>query len=158
MITCQFEDGNKASLRHAIVHPLVINENNQILLVRRAPKLLEGGKWSFPSGFVDRDETLEECVKREVMEEAGWEVKVISLISVVDNPNRPNDGERQNICFNYLCKPVKKVGESDWEVTEQKWFDLNKLPPQPEIAFDHYQVMQSYLKNPDARPNITIIS
>lgn len=157
MLTCTFEDGNKASLRHAIAHALVIKDN-QILLIRRAQKLLEGGKWAFPGGFVDRDEILEKAVKREVKEESGWEVDVVSLISIIDNPDRPNDAGRQNIAFNYLCEATQKTGEPDWEVTEQKWFDLDKLPPQEEIAFDHYQVIQSYLKNPKARPEIIMIS
>lgn len=157
MITCQFEEGNQASLRHAVIHALMIRDN-QILLTRRAEKLLEGGKWSLPGGFIDRDETIEEAVRREVKEESGWEIKVISLISIIDNPKRPNDADRQNIAFNYLCEATKKTGESDWEVTEQKWFDLGQLPPHEEIAFDHYHVIQTYLKNPDARPEIILIS
>ena len=66
------------------------------------------------------------------------------------------DAGRQNIAFNYLCEPIQKVGESDDEVTDQKWFDLDKLPPLAEIAFDHYQVIQTYLGNPSAGPEITI--
>ncbi|MEK7556846.1 MAG: NUDIX hydrolase [Patescibacteria group bacterium] len=157
MLTCTFEDANKASLRHAIVHALVI-KGSKILLVRRAEKLIEGGKWGFPGGFVDRDETLEEAVKREVKEEAGWDIEVTSLISIIDNPNRPRDADRQNIAFNYLCKAIEKTGESDWEVTEQKWFDLHSLPREKEIAFDHYQVIQNYLQHPEARPEITMLS
>jgi 8-oxo-dGTP diphosphatase len=157
MITCIFENGKKAGLRHAVVHPLVL-KGNQILLIRRAKQLLEGGKWGFPGGYMDRDETLETCVKREVKEETGWEVNRIKLISIMDSPHRPNIADRQDVAFNFTCKAVKKTGESDWEVTEQRWFDLDTLPPKKEIAFDHFQVIRSYIKDKKGTKGVTIIS
>ena len=57
MITCAFEDGHPARLRHVVVHAVVEREG-ALLLVRRAAHLLEGGKWGLPGGFVDRDETV----------------------------------------------------------------------------------------------------
>jgi hypothetical protein len=59
MINCVFEDGSRASLRHIVVHALVEKEE-ALLLVRRAPHLLEGGKVGLPGGFLDRDESLSE--------------------------------------------------------------------------------------------------
>lgn len=157
MITCKFEDGNDALLRHAVVHALVI-KGKKILLTRRSPKLLEGGKWSFAGGYVDQDETIEQAVIREVREETGWQVTNVQLISIIDNPKRPNDANRQNIAFNYTCRAVKKIGESDWEVTEQEWFDFDKLPKKEEIAFDHYQVIESYLADKKITKGIKMIS
>lgn len=59
MIDCQFENGSKANLRHAVVHCLVI-ENGKILLVKRSEKIIEGGKWGFPGGFLDQGEDIKE--------------------------------------------------------------------------------------------------
>jgi 8-oxo-dGTP diphosphatase len=157
MITCKFENGNEALLRHVVVHALMIKDN-KMLLARRAPELLEGGKWGLAGGYMDRDETLEQAVRREVQEETGWQVADVQLISVIDNPNRPNENARQNIAFNYVCEAVKKTGESDGEVTEQKWFDLKKLPKKDEVAFDHYQIIQSYLQDKKVTKEVTIIS
>jgi ADP-ribose pyrophosphatase YjhB (NUDIX family) len=158
MVTCKFEDGGDAALRHAVVHALVLNQDNQILLTRRSPKLTEGGKWSFAGGYMDRDETLQETVAREVHEETGWEVQNIRFLSVLDSPERPNDVDRQNVAFNYVCEVVKQTGEPDWEVTEQQWFEFDKLPPQSEIAFDHYAVIQWYLKNKDKNHNDIVLN
>ena len=147
MIKCTFENGSKASLRHAIIDALVLNSKNQMLLVKRSKeKLLEGGKWALPGGFVERDETLEETVTREVREETGWEVKDLKLLRIIDNPNRPNE-DRQNIAFVYVCRVVRKTGEADQESTEQRWFKLSKLPTKEEFAFDHLQDIEFYLKS-----------
>ncbi len=43
MIGCTFENGNHASLRHVVVDNLVL-QGDRILLVKRAPALIEGGK------------------------------------------------------------------------------------------------------------------
>ena len=144
MINCTFEDGNKASLRHVTVDTLVLKEG-KILLVKRINKLLEGNKWGLVGGFVERNETLLEAVKREVLEETGWEVKDVSLLRIKDWPDRPLE-DRQNISFVYFCKAVKKSGRADWESDEQKWFELSKVPPANQIAFDHAQDIEFYKK------------
>ena len=58
MIRCTFESGTAATLRHVVLHA-VVEKDGALLLVRRAERLTEGGKWGLPGGFLDRDETLE---------------------------------------------------------------------------------------------------
>ena len=111
MLTCIFEDGGKASLRHAIVDTLVLKDG-KLLLVKRTGKLLEGGKWALVGGFVDRDETLAQAAAREVMEETGWTVKDMTLLRINDSPSRPHE-DRQNVAFVFFCTAVEKSGEAD---------------------------------------------
>ena len=143
MILCQFEDGAKAHLRHAVVDALVV-ENNKILLVRRTPKLLEGGKYALPGGYVDPHETLEACVLRELKEETGYTAHIEKLLFIVDNPHRKNDA-RQNLSFVYKMKSFKKEGTPDWENTEVGWFSLDALPSETDMAFDHASIIKKYL-------------
>lgn len=145
MINCTFENGNKNSLRHVVVDMLIV-KNNQILLVKRAPHLLNGNLYALVGGFVERNETTKQAVIREAMEETGYKVKVISLFRIIDHPNRKNEN-RQNISFVYLVEPLDKVGKSDHEVKELKWFDLDKLPLQEEFAFDHLDNVKLYLQH-----------
>jgi ADP-ribose pyrophosphatase YjhB (NUDIX family) len=145
MITCAFEDGGKASLRHVVVDTLVL-KNNKILLVKRADKLLEGGKWGLIGGFADRDENLMQTVGREVFEETGYRVSGIKLLTIRDNPDRPHE-DRQNISFVFFCKAGEKEGNADQESTSQEWFSFNNLPKEEELAFDHYQDIQLYLSH-----------
>lgn len=148
MLTCEFEDGGKAQLRHVTVHALVLKEN-KLLLVKRSEKIIEGGKWGLPSGYVNRDERIEDAVLRELKEETGWEGKVISLFRINSEPHRPNDAERQNIAMEFLIEPTNEVGEPDWEQTEVEWFDLEEINL-GEMAFDHgdtIKLLIEYQKN-----------
>lgn len=145
MINCQFENGNKASLRHVVVDVIVLQDNN-ILLVKRASHLLEAGKYALVGGFVERDETTTEAAIREVLEETGYKIRIDKLLFVNDNPNRPHE-DRQNISFVYVGTALEKLAEPDSESTDVRWFDLNSLPDPSEIAFDHYENIKKYLKS-----------
>lgn len=142
MIDCTFEDGNKASLRHTVVDAIVVREG-KILLVRRAAKLLEGGKWGVPGDFMDRDETAKQAAAREIYEETGWTVKDLTLLRINDSPNRPREN-RQNVDFVFFCTADSKTGEPDWETDEVQWFDLDNLPPAGQMAFDHLENIKLY--------------
>lgn len=158
MIICQFEDGNKANLRHVCVNAIVVKDN-KVLLGKRGrykdKKILESGKWALLGGFFNRDETLKQCIKREVMEESGWEINSLSLFRINDNPDRPAE-DRQNVDVIFIAKAIKKIGKSDEEVTELQWFDINNLPPREKTAFDHAENLELYNKYLKKKFNIPI--
>jgi ADP-ribose pyrophosphatase len=68
----------------AAVGGLIVSEG-QLLLVRRA-RDPGRGKWGLPGGFVDRNETIEEALAREVMEEIG--MKLTESDYLVSYPNQ----------------------------------------------------------------------
>lgn len=148
MITCSFENGNKTSLRHVTVNAIVV-KNNQVLFGKRGTfngkPILESGKWGLLGGFFGRDENLVEAVKREVMEESGWEIDNLKLFRINDNPNRPKE-DRQNVDIIFIANAVKQIKTSDEEVSKLQWFDLDKLPAKEEIAFDHGDAIELYKK------------
>ncbi len=144
MINCFFEDGKQTSLRHVVVEAL-IEKDNKLLFVKRAPGMLEGGKWAIVSGFLDRDETTAEGVIREVKEETGWDCAITHLFRINSRPGRPNDRERQNVAIEYILKPLKKTGRPDRETTDIMWVEIEKIDQMGELAFDHSQTVQLYL-------------
>lgn len=50
--------------------------NDKILIARRKRELRNGGCWEFPGGKIKAGETPRQCLKRELKEEMGIEVKI----------------------------------------------------------------------------------
>jgi 8-oxo-dGTP diphosphatase len=67
---------------------VLIARDRRVLLVRRnhEPGL---GRWSFPSGFVDRGEVVEAAAVREAWEEAGVTVTITRLLGIYSEPGQP---------------------------------------------------------------------
>lgn len=61
------------------VSGLVVNEDGSWLVVKKRYGGLDG-RWSFPAGFVQEGETIDEAVMREVKEETGIETTVQGLM------------------------------------------------------------------------------
>jgi 8-oxo-dGTP diphosphatase len=61
----------------------IILDGNRVLLVRRGQEPLKG-EWSLPGGALELGETLEDGIRREVVEETGLEVRVLGLVEVLD--------------------------------------------------------------------------
>lgn len=145
MLSCRFENGNTTTnLRHVTTDVIVLNENDEVLLSRRAPQLNHGGKWGLIGGYVDRDERVAEAAVREVWEETGYELQLEFLLSIIDLPDRGED--RQNIMFLFVGRAGEKLGKPDQESTQQQWFSLDALPPVSEFAFDHRACLEAYRK------------
>ena len=60
----------------------------QVLLIRRGNEPFKG-EWAFPGGFLNMDETVQECARRELEEETGYHCELedmeflISIASTV---------------------------------------------------------------------------
>src|SRR3954447_11594882 len=63
---------------------VVVDEAGRVLVVQRR----DNGRWEPPGGILERDETLEEGVAREVAEETGLTVEVERLTGVYKNMSR----------------------------------------------------------------------
>ena len=68
------------------IHPaariIVENEKGEILFIRRT----DNGKLGIPAGGLEEAETIEECMRREVLEEAGVEIIDLEVIGIRSNP------------------------------------------------------------------------
>jgi len=49
----------------------IIQRDGAVLIARRAPHSKLPGKWEFPGGKVEEEESLADCLKRELFEELG---------------------------------------------------------------------------------------
>lgn len=156
MITCTFEDGGKATpgLRHVTIGALVVNEKNEVLLVKRSALHSRPNTYTIPGGFLGRGETTQEATLRELTEESGYTGEIISLFHINDNPDRPKE-DRQNVDFVYAVKITGGSPKHDSEITSVEWFTKENLPGEEVFAFDHRATILkyfAYLENPFALP------
>jgi len=64
-----------------VVAGIILDSKKRILLVKRGIEPCKG-EWSLPSGFIEIDETPEQCVLREMKEETGLECRKERLFGV----------------------------------------------------------------------------
>lgn len=155
MITCIFESGSRAALRHVVVHA-VVERKGALLLVKRAPHLSEGGKWGLPGGFLDRGERLIDGVLRELREETGWAGEVRRLLRINSRPDRPHE-DRENVAFDFAIAPLRQVGEPDRESSAVAWVAIDRLPALESLAFDHGETIRLYLATRGRSDQVPIV-
>lgn len=77
---------SRAPIPHKQIGVAVIwNEQGQILIDRRRQEGLLGGLWEFPGGKIEPEETVQECIVREIQEELGIEVAVGDRLITIDH-------------------------------------------------------------------------
>lgn len=52
---------------------------NKVLIAQRAPGENLAGKWEFPGGKIEPEETPQECLKREIKEELTVDIEVLEF-------------------------------------------------------------------------------
>lgn len=124
------------------VAALILNRDGHILVCERKN---QKGSWQFPQGGVDRGETFEEALFREVKEEVGLKKKHYKILEVKDGYRYdypPNIRAKKNFVGQdqvyYLCKLKKSAPDpdlgrwnpefSDWEWVHPENFEEHWLP------------------------------
>jgi ADP-ribose pyrophosphatase YjhB (NUDIX family) len=104
----------------------VIIEQERAVLIRRGSEPLLG-EWSIPGGALERGETLEEGVARELLEETGIEVRILQLIEVFDRiyPGNGSAGSKRTskprfhyVIADYLCERLGGEPRAGSDVTD----------------------------------------
>ena len=110
----------------------------QILLIRRAGAP-HAGAWALPGGFLEIDEDLEACAKRELEEETGIRGVYLEQLYTFGTPNR-DPRERVISLTYYALAPADRLQpKAASDAAETGWFALDNLPP---LAFDHDQIIR----------------
>ena len=116
--------GHIVFLEPKLAAVVLVAIDGKLVLVRRAnePAL---GEWSFPSGYVDRGEAVEDAAAREVREETGLEVEVTRLLGIYSRADDPV------VLAAYAAEVVGGTMQAGDEVSDIDLFDPDALPPLP---------------------------
>lgn len=91
------------------------------------------GCWAFPGGFLNMDETLEECAARELQEETGLVVEQRELLGIFDAVDRDPRGRVITAAYlSYYHGRMDEACAGD-DAAQARWFKLNAIP---QLAFD----------------------
>jgi A/G-specific adenine glycosylase len=74
----------KKKVPHIVVGAAVItNKKGEILIAQRRAEDMLGGLWEFPGGKQEKNETIQECIARELKEELGINTKIGDFLVIV---------------------------------------------------------------------------
>ena len=108
----------------------------KVLLIQRAIEPYKGC-WAFPGGFMNMDETTEQCAIRELEEETGLKLDTMHQIGAYSKVDRDPRGRTITVAYLAIIdKPVQVNGQDD--AAKAEWFPINNLP---HLAFDHQEIM-----------------
>jgi ADP-ribose pyrophosphatase YjhB (NUDIX family) len=101
----------------------IFNEDGQILLVKRA----DNGKWGFPAGGVEPNESAAAAAVRETKEETGIDVKIVELVGVYHEKAGKSNPHSVVPVF-YLCERMGGTLQSSHETDEVRYWDIDDVP------------------------------
>ena len=114
---------------------------SKVLLIERGDEPFKGC-WAFPGGFMNMDETTEQCAIRELEEETGLKVNVVHQVGAYSKVDRDPRGRTVTVAYLALMDAPEDVKGQD-DAAKAQWFPLSDLP---ELAFDHDEIMQDAIK------------
>jgi len=115
---------------HSTRYQGAIIRDHHILLLKQIEHASGRSYWQIPGGGIEPDETEEQCVQREMLEETGLSVQVESLL--LDEPSTPGAIYQRWKTYRCTilageahpgCEP-EAVYANAYSFTEVGWFDL----------------------------------
>jgi ADP-ribose pyrophosphatase YjhB (NUDIX family) len=105
----------------------VVFRDDRILLVKERAD----GLWTLPGGWADVNESPNEAVVREVMEESGYQTRARKLLAVWDRAKHPHTPpfayHIYKICI--LCELIGGEAATSHETEEVGFYAEKELPP-----------------------------
>ena len=113
----------------------------KVLLIQRGGEPYKG-QWAFPGGFMEMEETTEQCAMRELKEETGLGLARLHQIGAYSKVDR--DPRGRTITVAYLAvvdNTLPAIGQDD--AARAAWFPIDSLPA---LAFDHADIMADAIR------------
>lgn len=109
------------NLKHEVSCGAYVIDNDKVLVIQH-----NQGHWDFPKGHMEKGETEKETAKREVLEETGIEIEIISDEKYIVE-YMPNVHVQKKVIFFEAKKIGGKVKKQESEVQKVEWLDIEKV-------------------------------
>jgi ADP-ribose pyrophosphatase YjhB (NUDIX family) len=120
---------------------VVIEEDGKILLVKRKYQPYKGD-WCLPAGFMEYDESPEQCAIRETKEELNVDVELDGLYGVYSGKDDPRT---HAVLVMYWAKIIGGELKPGDDAEEIEYFAKNEVPPN--IAFlAHRRIIREFFE------------
>ena len=119
-----------------------VNDQQELLLIERLNEPYKN-KWALPGGFVDIDEELEIAAYRELQEETSIKNIELSQFHTFGKLGRDPRGRTISIIYYGELNDHNQLIQAGDDAKNLDWFPVNNLP---NLAFDHSNIVQKFLK------------
>lgn len=113
------------------------NAELKVLLIERGIEPYQG-KWALPGGFLDMEETADDCALRILKKETGLEHIFMEQLYTFSSIDRDPRYRVISIGYYALVKMTDFSPKIGTDTSAVKWFTLPEIP---ELAFDHQQIV-----------------
>lgn len=112
----------------------------RVLLIERGQEPCKG-KLAFPGGFLNMDETLEECARRELQEETSLVAEKLEQFHAFSAVDRDPRERVISVAFFGLVKMAAVHGGDDAQSAQ--WVRIDEVP---QLAFDHGYIFREAMR------------
>ncbi len=87
------------------------------------------GYWSLPGGLLETGEMLEDAVKREVLEETGLRIEILSRFDIFERIMRDGEGkaEYHYVLVDYIAEATGGEMHPASDVSRVEWIPYSEL-------------------------------
>ena len=112
----------KKPIPHVTVVAAVILKGSKVLITKRMPNKLLGGLWEFPGGKVEKGETHQQALSRELVEEIGVQAEAGKNLGVYEHAYTHFSVTVYAFFTRIISGKLSKI-----EVADYQWVDVNSL-------------------------------
>lgn len=114
----------------------VIYKGNKFLIAQRSLKKSQGGFWEFPGGKVEKDESYEDALKREIKEEFDSDIEVKEYLGQTIHHYPEKDIKLLFYKAELISKNIKLLEHQDFRWITKNDKDNFEFSGADKIAFE----------------------
>jgi 8-oxo-dGTP diphosphatase len=111
--------------------------------------------WALPGGFMDMEETPEQCAVRELKEETSVEHLYLEQLYTFGAIDRDPRGRNLSVAYFALIDSSKVEARAGDDAQETAWHSVYDLPV---LAFDHHRIVDYALERLRNKAEYTTVS